>query len=63
MPVFEKSLSNVFVFAAAIMMEVPETGQRYLRVRHFITRGVPASVLSFGLVVTLGYGLMIVAGL
>ncbi|KMQ46581.1 Alpha/Beta hydrolase fold [Trichophyton rubrum] len=47
----------------AIMMEVPETGQRYLRVRHFITRGVPASILSFGLVVTLGYGLMIVAGL
>ncbi|KAK2875636.1 hypothetical protein FQN49_001553 [Arthroderma sp. PD_2] len=47
----------------AIMMEVPETGQRYLRVRHFITRGVPASILSFGLVVTLGYGLMVVAGL
>ncbi|OAX84005.1 hypothetical protein ACJ72_01621, partial [Emergomyces africanus] len=47
----------------AIMMEVPETGQRYLRVRHFITRGVPASILSFGIVVTLGYGLMMVAGL
>ncbi|EDN10234.1 conserved hypothetical protein [Histoplasma mississippiense (nom. inval.)] len=36
----------------AIMMEVPETGQRYLRVRHFITRGVPASILSYGVVVT-----------
>ncbi|PGG99535.1 phosphate transporter [Blastomyces parvus] len=47
----------------AIMMEVPETGQRYLRVRHFITRGVPASILSFGIVVTVGYGLMIVADL
>ncbi|KGQ02128.1 hypothetical protein PAAG_11079 [Paracoccidioides lutzii Pb01] len=47
----------------AIMMEVPETGQRYLRVRHFITRGVPASVMSFGVLITLGYGLMIVAGL
>ncbi|EEQ29386.1 SPX domain-containing protein [Microsporum canis CBS 113480] len=47
----------------AVMMEVPETGQRYLRVRHFITRGVPASIISFGLVVTLGYGLMVVAGL
>ncbi|EEH05953.1 SPX domain-containing protein [Histoplasma capsulatum G186AR] len=47
----------------AIMMEVPETGQRYLRVRHFITRGVPASILSYGVVVTVGYGLMIVAGL
>ncbi|PGH19862.1 hypothetical protein AJ80_03779 [Polytolypa hystricis UAMH7299] len=47
----------------AIMMEVPETGQRYLRVRHFITRGVPASIMAFGVVVTVGYGLMMVAGL
>ncbi|KLJ13618.1 hypothetical protein EMPG_11454 [Blastomyces silverae] len=47
----------------AIMMEVPETGQRYLRVRHFITRGVPASIFSWGIVVTVGYGLMVVADL
>ncbi|PGH16962.1 hypothetical protein AJ79_01346 [Helicocarpus griseus UAMH5409] len=47
----------------AIMMEVPETGQRYLRVRHFLTRGIPASIMSFGVVVTVGYGLMVVAGL
>ncbi|KAL2376733.1 hypothetical protein RJZ90_007293 [Blastomyces dermatitidis] len=47
----------------AIMMEVPETGQRYLRVRHFITRGVPASIFSWGVVVTVGYGLMVVADL
>ncbi|KAK2771448.1 low-affinity phosphate transporter [Emmonsiellopsis sp. PD_33] len=47
----------------AIMMEVPETGQRYLRVRHFLTRGIPASIMSFGIVVTVGYGLMLVAGL
>ncbi|KMU77691.1 PHO90 protein [Coccidioides immitis RMSCC 3703] len=47
----------------AIMMEVPETGQRYLRVKHFISRGVPASVISFAVVVTVGYGLMLVAGL
>ncbi|KAI5291999.1 low-affinity phosphate transporter [Ascosphaera acerosa] len=47
----------------AIMMEVPETGLRYLRVRHFITRGIPATFLSFGVVVTLGYGLMMTAGL
>ena len=47
----------------AIMMEDPLTGTRYLRVRHFITRGVPASV-STGLVVnTVGYGLMRAAGL
>ncbi|EEP81704.1 conserved hypothetical protein [Uncinocarpus reesii 1704] len=47
----------------AIMMEVPETGQRYLRVKHFISRGVPASLISFAVVVTLGYALMLVAGL
>ncbi|KAI5289100.1 low-affinity phosphate transporter [Ascosphaera aggregata] len=32
----------------AVMMEVPETGLRYLRVRHFLTRGVPASFIAFG---------------
>ncbi|KAI5305250.1 ribosomal protein S8A [Ascosphaera pollenicola] len=47
----------------AVMMEVPETGLRYLRVRHFLTRGIPASFMAFGVVVTLGYGLMIIAGL
>jgi phosphate transporter len=45
------------------MMEVPETGQRYLRVRHFLTRGIPASLMGFGVVITVGYGLMMVAGL
>ncbi|KAJ5617911.1 hypothetical protein N7537_003025 [Penicillium hordei] len=47
----------------AIMTEVPQTGQRYLQVRHFLTRGVPASLMSFVVIVTLGYGLMYVAGL
>ncbi|KAJ5713873.1 uncharacterized protein N7483_011054 [Penicillium malachiteum] len=47
----------------AIMTEVPQTGQRYLLVRHFITRGVPSSLMAFVVIVTLGYGLMIVAGL
>ncbi|KAL2821346.1 SPX-domain-containing protein [Aspergillus cavernicola] len=47
----------------AIMTEVPQTGQRYLQVRHFLTRGIPASLMSFGVIVTLGYGLMRVAGL
>ncbi|KAJ5412367.1 Sodium/sulfate symporter [Penicillium crustosum] len=47
----------------AIMTEVPQTGQRYLQVRHFLTRGIPASLMSFVVVVTLGYGLMYVAGL
>lgn len=45
------------------MMEVPETGLRYLRVHHFLTRGIPASFMAFGVVITLGYGLMVIAGL
>lgn len=55
-------LANLFLLAA-IMTEVPQTGQRYLQVRHFLTRGIPASLMSFVIVVTLGYGLMYVAGL
>ncbi|KAH8428021.1 putative plasma membrane phosphate transporter Pho87 [Aspergillus melleus] len=47
----------------AIMTEVPQTGQRYLQVRHFLTRGIPASLMSFAVVVTVGYGLMYIAGL
>ncbi|OJD31762.1 spx domain-containing protein [Diplodia corticola] len=45
----------------AIMMET-ETGHRYLQVKHFITRGVPASVLTFVIVITVGYGLMLAVG-
>ncbi len=45
------------------MMEVPETGVRYLRVQHFLTRGVPSSLVSLLIIVTLGYGLMSAAGL
>ena len=45
------------------MTEVPQTGQRYLLVRHFLTRGVPSSLMSFVVIVTIGYGLMVVAGL
>lgn len=48
---------------AAIMMEIPDTGQRFLRVRHFLTRGIPSSLIAFGVVITVGYGLMLVAGL
>lgn len=40
------------------MMEEPNTGRRYLEVRHFLTRGVPASILAYGVIVTVGYGLM-----
>lgn len=50
------------IFVAAIMKEDP-TGQRYLRVKHFISRGVPSSIITLVVVVTMGYGLMRVAGL
>ncbi|KIW06281.1 uncharacterized protein PV09_02752 [Verruconis gallopava] len=45
----------------AIMMEDSQTGQRYLQVKHFITRGVPASILTFVVVITVGYALMLLA--
>jgi len=47
----------------AIMMEDSQTGQRYLQVKHFITRGVPASIITFLVVITVGYGLMLLAHL
>ncbi|KAF5709627.1 ATPase [Fusarium mundagurra] len=46
----------------AIMKEDP-FGQRYLQVKHFISRGVPSSLITLVVVVTLGYGIMQVAGL
>ncbi|KAL7909928.1 hypothetical protein GGI35DRAFT_468953 [Trichoderma velutinum] len=45
----------------AIMKE-DATGQRYLSVKHFISRGVPSSLITLVVVVTLGYGIMEVAG-
>ena len=48
--------------AAAIMLEDSHTGHRYLGVRHFLTRGIPASIIMFTVVITVGYGLLIVAG-
>ncbi|KAG8531123.1 uncharacterized protein KY384_004480 [Bacidia gigantensis] len=47
----------------AIMMEDSQTGQRYLMVKHFISRGVPGSLICFAVVISLGYGLLLVAGL
>ncbi|KAK5988670.1 ABC transporter 1 [Cladobotryum mycophilum] len=46
----------------AIMKE-DATGQRYLRVKHFISRGVPSSLMTLAVVLTLGYGIMELAGL
>ncbi|KAF3070739.1 putative transporter C3B8.04c [Daldinia childiae] len=46
----------------AIMKE-DLTGQRYLSVKHFISRGVPSSLLTLVVVVTLGYGAMRIIGM
>lgn len=51
------------MFLAAIMMEDSQTGQRYLHVKHFISRGIPSSLITFVVVISLGYGLLRVAGL
>lgn len=48
---------------AAIMMEDSQTGQRYLQVRHFLTRGIPASMIAYAVITSVGYGAMVVAGL
>ncbi|RQM08450.1 hypothetical protein DH86_00000475 [Scytalidium sp. 3C] len=47
----------------AIMMEDPHTGQRYLQVKHFISRGIPSSIITLVVIVTIGYGLMFISGL
>lgn len=44
------------------MMEDQRTGQRYLDVKHFLTRGIPASIMAFVVIVTVGYGLMLLVG-
>ena len=38
--------------------KVDKKGDRYLSVMTFLTRGVPASILAFLCVITLGYGIM-----
>ena len=45
------------------MMEDQRTGQRYLQVKHFLTRGIPASLIAFVVIVTIGYGLMRAVGM
>ena len=45
------------------MMEDSQTGQRYLQVKHFISRGIPSSVIALLVVITVGYGLMLVVGM
>lgn len=49
--------SSGFPNVTAISM-TDKNGDRYLSVKTFITRGLPASLLSFLCVITLGYGIM-----
>lgn len=39
-----------------------EVGKRYLTVNTFITRGVPASIIAYVFIITLGYGIMSALG-
>ncbi|SCU83017.1 LAMI_0C01706g1_1 [Lachancea mirantina] len=50
-----------FPNVTAISM-LDEVGDRYLTVGNFITRGIPASVLTYGVIVTVGYALMALIG-
>jgi len=58
----EAKLTPRVLRTAAIMKEDP-TGQRYLQVKHFISRGVPSSLLTLVVVVTVGYLAMRVTGM
>jgi phosphate transporter len=44
-------------------MKEDPAGRRYLQVKHFIAVGVPSSVLTLGVVITVGYAAMRVTGL
>jgi len=47
----------------AIMMEDPQTGQRYLQVKHFISRGIPSSIITLLVVISVGYGCCVIVGM
>jgi phosphate transporter len=44
-------------------MKEDAAGQRYLQVKHFITRGVPSSLITLVVVLTVGYGAMRITGM
>jgi phosphate transporter len=44
-------------------MKEDPAGERYLQVKHFISRGIPSSIITLLVVVTLGYGAMMVSGI
>ena len=47
---------------AAMAVEDVVTGKPYLKMRDFLVAGVPSSVLAFITIISLGYGLMLLAG-
>lgn len=44
-------------------MKEDAAGRRYLMVKHFISRGVPSSIITLLVTITIGYGAMVVAHL
>lgn len=44
-------------------MKEDPAGQRYLKVKHFISCGVPSSILTLVVVLTVGYGAMMITGM
>lgn len=57
------SLNGSLTWCLAAIMKEDPAGQRYLKVKHFISRGVPSSLITLVVVVTLGYGAMRVSGM
>ncbi|KHJ32220.1 putative plasma membrane phosphate transporter pho87 [Erysiphe necator] len=55
--------TSSFPNMTAIMLENPETGHRYLKAKHFITRGLPSSLISLVTILTVGYVLMKIVGM
>ncbi|RKF59300.1 putative transporter C3B8.04c [Erysiphe neolycopersici] len=55
--------TSSFPNMTAVMLENPETGHRYLKTKHFITRGLPSSFISSLTILTVGYVLMKISGM
>ncbi|POS85678.1 hypothetical protein EPUL_002506 [Erysiphe pulchra] len=55
--------TSSFPNMTAVMLENPETGHRYLKAKHFITRGLPSSFVSSVIILTVGYVLMRIVGM
>ena len=49
---------TLLTYRAAAIMKEDSMGQRYLQVKHFISRGIPSSLMTLVVVLTIGYGCM-----